>query len=266
LAGIVEEALAGYREPGPPSLVVAVDRVGALLQELPASAAPRDQVTRRLVERVGFELARMAQRSDLMRRFGPPMTVAEAAWAIQADPDFLAEGPGEAPYALDGQGEAEFDDATSLVPPDHLVAAAQRLGPTMRFSYPPYVFAGLDQQAQVRFSSPRLFQAFDARMAHTGRQTTERTSFTLRPAAADMVERVVDEVGFQRPAVRFEFASHDGGAVQVATFREAMVGRAVDGIELILDYGKKAFRTDQMPEDVWRALASSSPVTVAIVL
>ena len=274
LAGIVEEALAGDGAAGSAAFEVAIERVGALLLQLPVASSHRDQVTRRAVERVGFELARLAGRSDLMRGFGPPMTVPEAAWAILADPDVFADDSDDAVGDPDGasedrEGEEESAaDGASSVTVDHLVAAAQHSGPTVRFSYPPYVFASLDQQAQVRFSSPRLFEAFEARMSHTGRQTTERTSFTLRPAGAatDVADRIVDEIGGQHPAVRFEFAAYDDGAMQIASFRDVMVGRAADGIELILDYGKAAFRTGQMPEEVWRALGSNSPVTVAIVL
>ena len=266
LAGILDDALAGDCTPGSQGLLTSIEQVGDLLRQLPVAAVQRDHATRRLVERVGFELARLAGRSDLMQQFGPPMTVAEATWAIQGDPDFLAERPGEASDELPDDTEPVSEKAPVTVA--HLVAAAQLRGPTMRFSYPPYVFAGLDQQARVRFSSPQLFQAFDARLAHTGRQTTERTSFTLRPAglADDAVERVVDEIGGQRPVVRFEFTSHDEGIAQVAAFREVVVGRSADGIELILDYRHKTFLTEQLPEDVWRALASCSPVTVAIVL
>ena len=151
---------------------------------------------------------------------------------------------------------------------DHLVAAAQLRGPTIRFSHPAYVFGPLDQQAQVRFSSPSLFRAFGARLAHTGLQTTKRTSFTLRPTAPDddVVEPIMNALGVRLPEVRFEFAAHDDGAVQVAAFREVMVGRAMDGIELMLDYDRKVFWTDQRPEEVWRALTSTAPVSVAIVL
>jgi len=267
LAGIVEEALAGDPKVDAQPIEAALERVGALRANLPAPESHRDHATRRTVERVGFELARLAGRSDLMRRFGPPMTAAEAAWALQADPDFHADNSDEDANALDDAAQDTADGASSVTT-DHLVAAAQRSGPTLHFSYPPYVFASLDQQARVRFSSPRLFQAFDARLAHTGRQTTESTSFTVRPVAttSDTADRIVDAIRGQRPTVRFEFASHDDGAVQVASFREVMVGRTFDGIELILDYGSKAFKTEQLPEEVWRALGSSSPVTVTIVL